>query len=162
MTNIQTRLTGDAVEKTVRIEARPETIFPYFTDPDRIIRWKGIDAQLDPRPGGIYRVNVTGQAIARGEFLEVTPYTRIVFTWGFEGGGPLAPGASTVEVFFIRDGSGTIVRLRHYGLPADQRQSHTEGWAHFLERLAIAAIGRDAGPDPWIVSPSATQKSPSS
>ena len=71
---------SDVVEREVRIAARPETIFPFFTDPAKMVRWKGVHATLDPRPGGIYRVDVTGRDVARGEYVEVVPYTRVVFT----------------------------------------------------------------------------------
>jgi len=146
---------ADAVECEVRIAARPETVFSFFTDPDRMIQWKGIEATLDARPGGVYRVNINGRDVARGEYLEVTPHSRIVFTWGWEGPqSQLPPGSSTVEVALIPDGDGTIVRLRHLGLPADQRETHASGWEHFLERLSLAAAGRSPGPDPW-ATPSA-------
>ncbi|MEK7872857.1 MAG: SRPBCC family protein [Chloroflexota bacterium] len=142
---------SDVVELKVRIIARPETIFPFFTDPGKMVLWKGISAELDPRPGGIYRCNVTGGEIARGAYLEVTPYTRVVFTWGWEGeGNPVPPGSSTVEITLIPDGDGTIVRLRHMDLPKAARAPHTEGWNHFLPRLAATAEGRDPGPDPWV------------
>ena len=45
-----------------------------------MVQWKGVDAALDPRPGGLYRVNVTCRETAIGEYVEVTPYSRIVFT----------------------------------------------------------------------------------
>lgn len=141
---------SDAIEVEVRIAARPEIVFSFFIDPAKMMRWKGISASLDPRPGGIYRVDINGRDVARGEYLEVAPYSRVVFTWGWEGeGSPLPPGSSTVEVTLIPDGDGTLVRLRHRGLPLDQRDSHAEGWNHYLPRLAIAAAGGDPGPDPW-------------
>ena len=146
-----TQTDSDAVEREVRIAARPETVFPFFTDPEKMMRWKGTEAELDPRPGGIYRVNVTGHDIAHGEYVEVVPNSRVVFTWGWEGeNSPLPPGASTVEITLTPDGDGTIVRLRHHGLPAELRDEHAIGWEHFLERLAIAGEGRDPGPDPWV------------
>ena len=73
-----------AVEREVRIEASPEVVFQYFVDPARMVEWKGKDAALDARPGGIYRVSVTDRDIARGEYVEVVPHSRIVFTWGWE------------------------------------------------------------------------------
>ena len=76
---------GDVVEKRVQIKARPEIVFSYFTDPVKMLEWKGVEAELEPKPGGIYRVNVTGRDIAHGEYVEVSPYTRVVFTWGWEG-----------------------------------------------------------------------------
>ena len=141
---------ADALEREVRIAAKPETIFPFFTDPSKMVRWKGIDATLDPRPGGVYRVNINGSSIAHGEYVEIVPHSRVVFTWGWEGEGSLLPpGSTTLEISLIPDGDATIVRLRHLGLPADQRDGHAEGWDHYLPRLATVAEGRDPGTDPW-------------
>ncbi len=146
-----TQSDSNAVERQVRIAARQETIFPFFTDPKKMVQWKGVEAELDPRPGGIYRCNVTGRDIARGEYVEIVPNEKVVFTWGWEAeGNPVPPGSSKVEITLIPDGDGTIVRLRHYDLPASEQAGHTEGWEHYLARLAIAGEGRDPGPDPWI------------
>lgn len=138
-----------AVIRSIRIAVRPETVFAFFTDPAKMVRWMGTHAVLDPRPGGVYRVNVTGRNIARGEYVEIVPHSRIVFTWGWEGDSAVPPGSSTVEVALIPDGDGTIVRLTHRDLPAGQRARHTEGWEHFLARLALAGSGGAPGPDPW-------------
>ncbi len=142
----------DVVSCEIRIDAPPETVFPYFTDPARMTRWKGRATTLDPRPGGIYRVEINDLAVARGEYVEVTPFRRVVFTWGWEGSNPehpVPPGSSTVEVELVPDGEGTIVRLTHRDLPAAERGNHEHGWTHFLGRLADAAAGRDPGPDPF-------------
>jgi uncharacterized protein YndB with AHSA1/START domain len=141
----------DYVEKEVRIAARPEVVFEFFTNPVKMVRWKGVDAMLDPRPGGTYRVNVTGKEVALGEYVEIVPYSRIVLTWGWEGS-QIAPGSTRVELDFIPDGDGTILKLRHSGLAGEAALQHAEGWEHFLPRLALAAAGEDPGPDPWVDS----------
>jgi hypothetical protein len=47
-----------------------------------------------------------------------------------------------------KDG-GTLVVLRHYGLPGDeQRQQHRAGWEMYLGRLVVRGAGGDPGPDP--------------
>jgi uncharacterized protein YndB with AHSA1/START domain len=138
----------ESVERQVRIAARPDTVFRFLIDPDRMLRWMGSGVALDPRPGGIYRVDVNGRDVARGEFVEVVPPSRVVFTFGWEGGGPLPPGSTTVEISLEPDGEGTIVRLRHSGLPREAREQHAQGWEHYLGRLAIAVGGGDPGPDP--------------
>jgi len=142
----------DVVEREVRIAARPETVFPFFTDPDKMVQWKGRQAELDPRPGGVYRVEINDQAIARGEYVEVDPPSRVVFTWGWEGqeSGPHAdpPGSSRVEVSLEPDGDGTLVRLRHLDLPEESREIHGQGWDLYLGRLAAVAAGGDPGQDP--------------
>lgn len=138
-----------ALEHEVWIAARPETVFSFFTDPEKLVRWKGRQAMLAPEPGGIYRVDFDGHDVARGTFIEVVPHQRIVFSWGWEAeGSPLPPGASRVEVTFSPERGGTRVRLRHSGLPDEQaRHSHAEGWEHFLPRLVRVAEGREPGPD---------------
>jgi uncharacterized protein YndB with AHSA1/START domain len=140
-----------AVEREVRIDARPETIFPFFTDPDLMVRWMGTTAELDARPGGICRIDIDGEHVARGEYVEVSSPNRVVFTWGWESEqSPLRPGTSTVEVTLRPDDGATIVRLVHSGLPSDESaDAHAEGWDNYLPRLAVAAPGGDPGTDPW-------------
>jgi uncharacterized protein YndB with AHSA1/START domain len=148
-----------AIEIERRIAARPEIVFSYFTDPARYRRWQGVDAELDPRPGGIFRVTVTGRSrlTARGVYVDVEPPTRLVFTWGWEktdglGDGvlDLAPGSSTVEVVLVADGDATILRLRHTGLPTTEESQafHSYGWTMTLDRLAAVAAEGDPGPYP--------------
>ena len=42
---------GGAVEQEVRIAARPETVFEFFIDPEKMTRWKGIERQSRPKTG---------------------------------------------------------------------------------------------------------------
>lgn len=140
--------TEDAVVVEVVVEAEPATIFEFFTDPEKMVRWKGTSAELDPRPGGVYRVDVNAQALARGHYVELDPPKRVVFTWGWEGDQTVPPGSSTVEVTLEPRGAATLVRLVHTGLPPDKRALHREGWDHFTSRLTVAAAGGDPGPDP--------------
>lgn len=145
-----TEVEGGVIESEIRIAARPETIFPFLTDPTKLAQWQGQSAVLDARPGGIYSCTMTKRDVARGTFLVVEPPHRVIFTFGWEGEGhPIPPGSSTVEITLTEDGSSTIVRLRHSGLPADARSSHAEGWSHYLPRLLEASEGREPGPDSW-------------
>ena len=141
------------IEREIRIAVNAETIFPFLTDPDKMTRWMGVTAELDPRPGGIYRIDVTGQDIASGSFVEVLPFTKVVFTWGWESEDTLVtPGTSTVEITLTEDASTTVVRLRHSGLPELDRESHGLGWDHYLARLIIVATGGNPGSDFWKVT----------
>ena len=89
---------------------------------------------------------MNGTDIARGEFVEVDPPRRAVFTWGWEAGGfPIEPGTSTVEIVLEPDGTGTLLRLTHSGLPeAEAVRRHREGWETFVPRLADTAGERPA------------------
>lgn len=140
----------DRVTVEVLVEASPETIFEFFTDPEKMTRWQGTRAELDPVPGGIFSVDVTHQAHARGTYVEVDPPRRVVFTWGWDGDDAVPPGSSTVDITLEPQGDATLVRLVHTDLPADKRDLHREGWEHFVSRLAIAAAGGDPGPDPLL------------
>lgn len=51
---------SEVIEQTLRISARPETIWRYWTDPQRTREWWGPAAELDPTPGGICRVEMGG------------------------------------------------------------------------------------------------------
>jgi uncharacterized protein YndB with AHSA1/START domain len=140
------------VEVERRIGAAPETVFSYFTDAERYRLWQGVDAELDPRPGGSFRVAMTGHSgqIVRGEYLEVDAPRRVVFTWGYEGNAGLVPGDSTVEVVLEPDGDGTLLRMRHSGLPSETAcQFHLWGWDLSLDRLAAVAQGGDPGTNPF-------------
>jgi uncharacterized protein YndB with AHSA1/START domain len=138
------------IVREVVIAAPPDEVFPYFTDPEKMIVWKAVEASLDPRPGGVFRIDVTGHDAARGEYVEIDPPHRVVFTFGWEApGSPVPPGSTTVEITLLPDGDGTRVRLVHSGVPDETRAGSAEGWDHYLSRLVIAAEGGVPGPDPW-------------
>jgi uncharacterized protein YndB with AHSA1/START domain len=134
--------------REIMIDAAPETIWPYLTDPDKLVEWHGTEAEIDPRPGGVYRVLVGGQFQSSGEYVEVVPQEKVVFTFGWDQEGhPIAAGSTTIEITLHPEGDKTRVRLVHRGLPDDAIADHGHGWEHYLGRLAIAATGGDAGPD---------------
>jgi uncharacterized protein YndB with AHSA1/START domain len=142
--------TAAAVEREIRIAASPETVYEFFVDQDKMIQWMGRKAELDARPGGLFSVDLNGKHVSRGEYVDLDPPHRVVFTFGWEGGtSVVGPGASTVEVTFTPDGDGTVMRFEHRDLPEESRGSHGHGWDHYLGRLAVAAAGDDPGTDPW-------------
>ena len=149
--------TETTVERELAIAASPETVWEFLVDPEKAVRWMGQAASLDPQPGGEYRVGVIPGHTASGEFVEVDPPNRVVFTWGWEpgpdGGSSVAPGSSTVEIELTADGDGTVLRLVHRLETAAAAESHGHGWDHYLPRLATAATGGDPGEDPWINGP---------
>ena len=73
-----------SVEREIFIAASPETVFRFFVEPALMALWFGQRHTLDPRPGGIFRVEVGAGNIAHGTYTEVTPHRRIAFTWGWE------------------------------------------------------------------------------
>ena len=97
----------------------------------------GARAELDARPGGRFRIEVENGTVAAGEYLEVDPPNRLVLSWGWEGNDAVPPGSTTVEITVAPAGSGSLLRLRHLGLPTEeQRALHQGGWTMYADRLA--------------------------
>jgi uncharacterized protein YndB with AHSA1/START domain len=138
-------------ERTLAIDASPETVWEFLVDPEKLMRWKGINADLDAQPGGIFRCEVIPGHIARGEYVEIDKPNKLVFTWGWDGSEDVPPGSSTIVIELASDGDGTRLRFVHQDLPnAEAIASHAHGWNHYLPRLETVAGGGDAGEDPWV------------
>jgi uncharacterized protein YndB with AHSA1/START domain len=147
---------ANAIERELRIEASPEIVFSYFTDPKKIVMWMGREVRAEARPGGKFEVDYNLMDNMRGEYLEVVPNTRVVFSWGWATlGEQTPPGKSKVEVTLRPDGSGTILRLVHSGLEGADADNHGQGWDMFLGFLAESAKSGEAG------QPVATPPNPS-
>ena len=140
-------------ERTLSIDASPETVWEFLVDPEKLMRWKGISADLDPQPGGIYRCEVIPGHTARGEFVELDKPSRLVFTWGWDGNEGVPPRSSTIEIELASEGSGTSLRFAHHLPTVEAVASHAHGWDHYLPRLETAAAGGDPGEDPWVANP---------
>ena len=138
-------------ERTLTIDASPETVWEFFVDREKLIRWKGIKADLDAQPGGAFVCEVIPGHIARGEFVELDAPHRLVYTWGWDDNEGVPPGSSTIEVHLTPEGTGTSLRFVHKDLPsAEAVSSHAHGWDHYLARLERAAAGGDPGEDLWV------------
>jgi len=138
-------------ERTLAIDASPETVWEFLVDPEKLMRWKGINADLETQPGGIFRCEVIPGHIARGEYVEIDKPNKLVFTWGWDGSEDVPPGSSTIVIELASDGDGTSLRFVHQDLPnAEAIASHAHGWDHYLPRLEVAAAGGSPGEDPWV------------
>jgi uncharacterized protein YndB with AHSA1/START domain len=143
------------VIREVFIQASPETIWQFLVDPTKAVRWMGVAANLDPRTGGLYRVEVLPGDVVLGEFVELDPPRRLVQTWGWESpSGSVPAGSTTVAFDLVPRGARTLLRVTHSGLSrASAADRHGRGWDHYLPRLAAVASGDDPGADPWIERP---------
>jgi uncharacterized protein YndB with AHSA1/START domain len=132
---------GEEVRLEIRIDASPETVFALLTDPARMRTWLAELVEADSRPGGVFYISGPSGVSIEGTYLEVVPNRKVVFTWGSVES--LEPGQSTVEFLLDPDGGGTLVRLRHYGLPRPAVEPHRRGWVYSgLVKLKDAAEGR--------------------
>ena len=142
------------LERTISIAASPETVWEFFVDPEKLTRWKGMKADLDPTPGGVYRCEVIPGHTARGEFVELDPPHRLVFTWGWENESAVPPGTSTIEVELTPEGNGTSLHFVHRDLPgADEDHHEKESYRTGSTAKARSLLTLRSVPDtrPWLL-----------
>ena len=131
-----------------RIAAPPSVVYRYLTESDQWKMWQGVDANLEARVGGIFSILMGNGMNARGQFVELVPDERVVFTWGWVDRPGIPPGSTTVEITLNADGEGTLLVLTHRSVADVEAPMQHKGWSHYLPRLAQAASGREPGPDP--------------
>lgn len=143
MTDTATEASG-VITLRRSITAPQVVVFEFLVDPEKLLRWMGTEADIRPRPGERFWLNVNGNDKAEGEYLVVEPPNRVSFTWGWVGSDDVPPGSSTVTFDLEADGPNTIVTLTHAGLPGGQDDQHLEGWSYFLPRLAATVAYSNA------------------
>jgi uncharacterized protein YndB with AHSA1/START domain len=126
------------LDRTIVIGAPPAAVFRFFTDSARWASWWGAGSTIDARPGGRVLVKYPGGVEASGEVVELAPPSRIVFTYGYASGKPIAPGESLVTIDLEPAPKGTRLRLSH-AFPeafAAVRDEHVQGWRYQLSVFA--------------------------
>ena len=136
-----------SIERDIVIAARRDTVFRYFTDPERWARWWGAGSRIDPRPGGEVFIQYPGNATAQGEVVELVVPERIVFTYGYDRPDtPIPPGGSRVTITVTEAPNGSRVRLRHDVGTEKLRDMHVNGWRHQMGVFASTVMTEhDAG-----------------
>jgi uncharacterized protein YndB with AHSA1/START domain len=89
-----------------RIAAPPSTVYRFLTESEKWKLWQGVDAKLDARVGGIFSMFMGNGMAARGQFVELVPDRRVVFTWGWVDRPGIPPGSTTVEIELNAEGEG--------------------------------------------------------
>lgn len=138
------------VDRSIHVNAPAEVLYELLTDPVHFVRWMSETAEIDARPSGEIRWTHANGDTCAGRFVELVPDRRLIFTYGWERAEvEIPPGSTRVEIDLEPNATGTTVRLIHRGLAGPMADAHDGGWAHYLDRLAAAAEGRDPGPDPF-------------
>lgn len=132
------------IRRKARINSPPATVFALLTNAQRMMSWLARDVSADARPGGIFRLADFNGLWIEGAYIKVISHRTVVFSWGgIEG---LKISQSTVEFNLHRDGSSTLVRLRHFGLTDAAADAHRFCWNNFgLPKLKAVAEGREPG-----------------
>ncbi|MGG1513877.1 SRPBCC family protein [Paenibacillus oryzisoli] len=135
---------NDKLIKEIFIECRPETLFSFFIDAEKMKRWMGQHVLLEPKLGGKFRIDLNGNDVALGEYMEIVPNEKVVLSWGWEKSKLVPPGSSKVEFRLQAQDQGTLLMLTHYDLPIEEIEPHVKGWTHFMKRLLASAGNPDS------------------
>ena len=144
------------IEREVRIDASPATVFEVLTSPEHLKEWWPDEAVLEPTPGARGHLVFGAPGSANAHVPQVTvvdavPDQRFSFRWTHPEDEAARPGNSLLVVFELTpSGDGTILRMTESGFREmgwevavleEQYRDHAEGWAHYLPRL-VAYAGR--------------------
>jgi uncharacterized protein YndB with AHSA1/START domain len=134
------------LERTVTIRAQRPTVSRFFTDVERFATWWGAGSRIDPHPGGEVYIRYPNGVVAAGVCVQVNEPDRYSFSYGYESGRPVSPGASLVTVRLEEVDGGTSLHLRHAFASSDARDQHVQGWRYQLAVLAnLAAAEQHRG-----------------
>jgi uncharacterized protein YndB with AHSA1/START domain len=128
------------------IKAPRDRVYAAWTDPAQMKQWFGPencqthDLIADPRVGGEFRWDLTNsegeKMTVRGEYRELQPGKKIVFTWQWDDDEVWKNHTSVVTVELCDRDGGTELRLTHEQLPnQESRDGHTRGWNSALNKL---------------------------
>lgn len=142
---------GPAVDLSITIEARPETVFGFLSRREGLMRLLGAGVEGEPRPGETLRLDFSAHGtVVEAEVLECVAPERVVWAWGVAEGpqaGTLPVGSTRVTITLDAVENGTLVRLVHSGLPSEEEaRQHEGGWRAYLAQLTSLATGAEAQP----------------
>jgi len=144
---------GRDVATIVRhFDSAPMAVWRAWTESEQMRRWFGSDPQgtviaasADVRPGGNYSVTFADgdgtQHTASGKYLEVEPYSRLVFSWHWKSE---AGVTSMVTVLLKPDGKGTIMHFQHAGIGYGSSHNFEKGWQDTFDKLERVLVARDS------------------
>lgn len=128
------------------IKAPRDRVYAAWIDPVQMKEWFGPadvatkSLVVDARVGGEFRWDLTNsegeEMTMRGEFRELQPGRKIVFTWQWQDDDDWTDHVSVVTVELADRDGGTELRLTHENLPNEKsRDGHNRGWNSAVDKL---------------------------
>jgi uncharacterized protein YndB with AHSA1/START domain len=138
------------IEREVRVDASPATVFAVLTSPEHLKEWWPDEAIVEPIPGATGELvfgdrSSPGAHIPQLTVVEAVPHRLFSFRWTHSKGEEAREGNSLLVTFELSasDG-GTLLRMTESGFREmgwevavleQQYRDHVEGWDHFLPQL---------------------------
>jgi uncharacterized protein YndB with AHSA1/START domain len=139
------------IEREVRIDASPATVFAVITSPEHLKEWWPDEAVVDPTPGAkgelVFGDRASDDAqIPQLTVVDAVPSRLFSFRWIHPEGEEARPGNSLLVTFELEpEDGGTLLRMTETGfrelgweaaLLEQQYREHVTGWDFFLPRIA--------------------------
>lgn len=143
-------LADDELLITRTFDASAALLFELWTDVDHFTKWMGPEgfdcpeATIDFRIGGKYRGMIRskdhGDNWFGGEYREIDPPHRLVFTWKWDEG-PSAEVETLVTITFRDEADGRATMTFHQSpfINVERRDAHIGGWNSLFNKLAAYA-----------------------
>jgi uncharacterized protein YndB with AHSA1/START domain len=138
------------IEREVRIDASPETVYEVITSPAHLTEWWPDEAVVEATPGAtgelVFGDRTSGDAhVPRLTVVDAVPSRLFSFRWTHPEGEEAREGNSLLVTFELApSGDGTLLRMTETGfremgwevavLEATYRD-HEGGWGFYLPRL---------------------------
>jgi uncharacterized protein YndB with AHSA1/START domain len=144
----------------VEVDVPVARVWRALTDPALIRIWSGLEAEIDPRTGGLYRLGTrnAGGREAHIDIFEVNRRLRLIYL-----NDPNTPpsGSAVVDDFIldVRKGQGTAsLRLLGSGIPEAPEWDKPYfklrmGWERFLARIKVTLESPPVPKKPKVVAP---------
>jgi len=137
------------------INASRQRVFAAWTQPEHLKNWWRANsnwtteiADVDLQVGGKYRLGMrdpeqAGPFVCGGEFIEITPPEKLVYTWSWESS-EMDVGETLVTVEFIDKGKATELVLTHQRFPNPEAASrHNQGWSGCINNFVALLESTD-------------------
>jgi uncharacterized protein YndB with AHSA1/START domain len=138
------------IEREVRIDASPATVFEVITSPMHLKEWWPDEAVIEATPGAKGELVFGDRSSPDAQIPQVTvvdavPSRLFSFRWTHPADQEAREGNSLLVTFELTpDEDGTVLKMTETGFREmgwevavleAQYEDHDNGWAHFLPRL---------------------------
>jgi uncharacterized protein YndB with AHSA1/START domain len=118
-----------AFSKTCDFEYPVEVVYATWISEKTVIA-PTAKLVIEPRPGGVYRLIMSNDAVMNGIFSEVLPNRRLKYSWQWQGSDEI----TKVDVVFESRPDGSAVQLTHSGFQSSTSlDNHSTGWDSYID-----------------------------
>ncbi len=136
-------MTDNILRMTRRFDLPPARVFDAWVDPALVTKWlfttpgsESHSTEIDARVGGGWVIVDRRDGIdykALGEYLEIDPPRRLVFSFGMP---QFSDAFNTVTIEIEPDGDGCLMTLTQDNLPPEYQEPTRQGWEDMFHTLA--------------------------